>query len=99
MQFMLDGNPLGTEVTAVPFNFDWDSDTVTPGAYVLTAVARDAAGNQTTSDPIGVTVPDLVAPQVSIGITTQHRRRKMTASAIVSGATAWFRHDPSLPPL
>src|SRR2546422_562474 len=56
IQFQLDGTNLGTEVTAPPFAISWDTTTVTAGAHTLTAVARDAAGNATTSPAIAVTV-------------------------------------------
>jgi hypothetical protein len=41
---------------AAPYSVDWASATSANGAHTLTAVARDAAGNQTTSSAVGVTV-------------------------------------------
>jgi subtilisin family serine protease len=59
-----------------PFSFAWDSKGVANGMATLTAVARDAAGNVTTSAPISVNVSnstttvapttDTVAPAVAI---------------------------------
>src|SRR5207249_1936989 len=49
VQFKLDGANLGAEVTAAPFQVSWNTKTATNASHVLTAVARDAAGNSTTS--------------------------------------------------
>ena len=56
MQFKLDGANVGGEDTTVPYTVVWNTTTVANGAHVLTAVARDAAGNATTSAPVNVTV-------------------------------------------
>jgi hypothetical protein len=55
VQFRLDGSLLGTEVTAAPYAFGWNTTAVPDGLHTLTAVARDAAGNATTS-AVAVTV-------------------------------------------
>src|SRR2546427_2993065 len=54
VQFTLDGTNLGAEVTAAPYAVTWDTTAVPNGTHTLTAVARDAAGNNATS--AGVTV-------------------------------------------
>jgi hypothetical protein len=56
VQFKLNGNNLGAEDTSAPYSISWDTTTVANGAYTLTAVARDAAGNATTSAAVSVTV-------------------------------------------
>jgi hypothetical protein len=56
VQFLLDGAPLGAEVTTAPYELSWDTSTVTNGAHTLTAVARDAAGQQTAAEAVSVTV-------------------------------------------
>ena len=68
VQFLLDGSALGAEDAAAPYSVSWDTTTAAVGAHVLSARARDAAGNQTTSAGVGVTVqrPDTVAPVVAI---------------------------------
>jgi hypothetical protein len=66
VQFLLDGANLGAEDTASPYSVSWNTATATPGSHVLTARARDAAGNTTTSATITVTVPDTSAPTVSV---------------------------------
>src|SRR5213078_3434575 len=64
----LDGAALGSEDTTSPYSVSWNTTTVSNGSHSLTAVARDAAGNQTTSAAITVTVnnADTTAPTVSI---------------------------------
>jgi hypothetical protein len=66
VQFLLDGAPLGTEDTAAPYSVSWNSEGSALGAHAITAVARDAAGNRTTSAPVAVSVIDSAAPTVSI---------------------------------
>lgn len=56
VQFKVDGANLGAEDTAAPYSVSWDSRTAANGSSVLTAVARDAAGNTATSSQVTVTV-------------------------------------------
>jgi putative glycosyl hydrolase-like family 15 (GHL15) protein/Big-like domain-containing protein len=56
VQFKYDGADFGAEVTAPPYvAYAYTAD-VPNGTYTLTAVARDAAGNQATSAPVPITV-------------------------------------------
>jgi Big-like domain-containing protein/galactose oxidase-like protein len=70
VQFQVDGVNLGAEVLAGPFSINWNTTTAINGAHSLTAIARDAAGNKTTSAAVSVTVsnapPDLTPPTVSM---------------------------------
>src|SRR5262249_39834073 len=56
VQFLLDGIPLGAEDSIAPYTISWATTSTTNGAHTLTARARDAAGNTTTSSPTSVTV-------------------------------------------
>jgi hypothetical protein len=56
VQFKLDGANLQAEDTTSPYSINWNTATATNGAHTLTAVARDAAGNTTTSSAVSVTV-------------------------------------------
>ena len=49
VQFKLDGSNLGAEDGSSPYAVDWDTTKASNGTHQLTAVARDAAGNKTTS--------------------------------------------------
>ena len=62
VQFRLDGTALGAEDLTSPYSISWDTTTAANGSHTLTAIARDAAGNQTTSAPVTVTVNNVVAP-------------------------------------
>jgi hypothetical protein len=70
VQFKLDGTNLGTEDATSPYSISWNTMTVLNGSYTLTALAKDAAGNQTTSATVTITVNNVVAdttpPTVSI---------------------------------
>src|SRR5207248_1805271 len=67
VQFKLDGANLGAELTAAPYAVTWDTKAAANSAHTLTAVARDAAGNVTTSAAVSVTVfNDLTPPTVAI---------------------------------
>ena len=69
VQFLLDGNNLGAEDTSSPYSVAWDTTSATNGSHTLTARARDAAGNQTTSAPVTVTVTNTLAgPLVAYGL-------------------------------
>ncbi len=59
VQFLLDGSPLGAEVLTAPYALTWNSTTVVNGSHTLAARARDAAGLQTTTPAITVTVANL----------------------------------------
>ena len=88
VQVMLDGVPLAAEVTAVPYAVSWNTTTATSGSHTLTAVARDGAGNRTTSAAVSVTVsnaaPDTTPPVIS----------SVTAGSITSsGATIIWTTD------
>jgi glucose/arabinose dehydrogenase/PKD repeat protein len=71
VQFRLDGANLGTEDTASPYSVSWNTGTASNGSHQLTAVARDAAGNTTTSAIVNVTVQtaDTQAPSVPTNLT------------------------------
>ncbi len=69
VQFFLNGANLGIEDVVAPYSISWNTTTLANGNYTLTAAARDAAGNTTTSAGVIVTVnnlPDVTPPVVSI---------------------------------
>ena len=102
VQFRLDGVNLGTEDTTSPYSITWNTATATKGAHTLTAVARDAAGNITTSTAISVTVNNAVAdttpPTVSLtapaaGTVTGTITIAATAADNIGVAGVQFRLD------
>ncbi len=56
VQFFVDGSALGAEDTTSPYSASWNTTSVANGSHSLTARARDAAGNSTTSGAVTVTV-------------------------------------------
>ena len=77
VQFKLDGVSLGVQVTTPPYAVTWDTTTATSGAHMLSAVARDAAGNTGTSAGVTVTVATgstTAAPTVPGGSATTPNR-------------------------
>ena len=79
VEFYIDGVLSATKTsTTSTFSYPWDTKLVSNGTHTITAKAYDAAGNTTTSDPITVTV-DNILPTVSI--------TSPTDGAIVSGTT------------
>jgi hypothetical protein len=70
VQFQLDGANLGSLVKASPYSVTWNTATATNGTHSLRAIAKDAAGNSTTSAAVTVTVNnstrDTTPPTVSL---------------------------------
>src|SRR5206468_3703487 len=90
VQFKLDGANLGAEDTAAPYSVSWNTTTATNGSHTLTAIARDAAGNSTTSPAVTVSVtnppPDPTPPTVSI--TAPANGATVSATITVSGTAS-----------
>ena len=62
VQFRVDGVNVGAEVSgSSPYSGSWDSRLVADGSHVVSAVARDAAGN-TWSSSVSVTVSNAAPP-------------------------------------
>jgi hypothetical protein len=61
VQFFVDTTTLIGEDTTNHFSVTWDTTKFVNGSHALTAVARDAAGNQTTSASVMVTVANAPA--------------------------------------
>ncbi|MEO5898715.1 MAG: Ig-like domain-containing protein, partial [Ilumatobacteraceae bacterium] len=65
VQFELDGQDLGPEVTTAPYAAVWNTKLVPDGMHTLTAIGRDDAGNMGTSVAVSVKVdnpPDTTRP-------------------------------------
>ena len=70
VRFKLDGVNMGAEDLTAPYSTTFGTGGVPNGVHTLTAVARDAAGNTTTSTAVSITVqniaPDSMPPAVSL---------------------------------
>jgi hypothetical protein len=78
VQFLLDNQPLGAEVTTPPYRISWDTTRVKNGTHTLTTIARDASGNAATASVTVVSSNDLAAPTVTM--------TNPTGGATVSGS-------------
>jgi fibronectin type 3 domain-containing protein len=65
VQFRLDGANLGTQDTSAPYSITWNTTTTISGNHTLSAIAKDAAGNSTTSSNVSVAVSNTSPPPVS----------------------------------
>jgi glucose/arabinose dehydrogenase len=89
VQFLLDGAPLGSVDTSVPYAITWNSTTATNGTHTLGARATDAAGNVGNATAVTVTVSnvDSTAPTISA---------VAASNVTTSGATVtWTTNEPS----
>jgi hypothetical protein len=62
VQFLLDGQPLGSEDTSAPYQVSWNTRAAANGGHTLTARASDGSGNSHVSTPVAVTVTNTAAP-------------------------------------
>ena len=77
VQFKLDGQNLGHEVTASPYAVTWDTRAELNGGHTFTAVARDVNGQTTTSAPVAVTFANAgVSADTAAGRLRLRRRRR-----------------------
>jgi hypothetical protein len=86
VRFFVDGALLA-EDGAAPYSVPWDTTAAAEGSHTLTATARDSAGNQTTSSPVGVTVANGGAPSSST-------QRFEEAHPSVSLSLGWIASQP-----
>jgi hypothetical protein len=90
VQFLLDGNPLGSPVTTAPYTITWNSTTASNATHTLSATASDAAGNTATATNVSVTVnnppPDTQAPTISL--TAPAAGATLSGTAVTVSATA-----------
>lgn len=69
VQFQLDGANFGSLDAGSPYTISWNTTTSSNGSHTVRAIAKDAAGNSTTSAIVTVTVSnttDTIPPTVSI---------------------------------
>ena len=82
VQFLLDGVAMAAEDTVAPYGVSWDTTTAASGTHVLKAVARDDAGNTTTSSSVTVTVSNSAA-----GLVAAWKQNSLLDLSVVGGAT------------
>jgi hypothetical protein len=62
VQFFLDGQALGSLVTAAPYAIQWNTTNATNGTHTLSAKATDTSGNVGTAQSVTVTVQNPAPP-------------------------------------
>ncbi len=82
VQFRIDGVNVGTEDTSSPYGISWNSASVANGNHIITAVARDAAGNATTSGSVTVNVSNTA----SGGLVASYNFNEGTGTAVTDGS-------------
>src|SRR5437867_3104812 len=88
VQFKLDGANLGAQDTAAPYSVSWNTTAVGNGSHTLTAVARDAAGNRTTSSAVSVTVSNADTTPPAVSITSPSSGATVSGTATVSASAS-----------
>jgi len=90
VQFRLNGANFGAEVAPPPYTVAWNTTTVPNGTHSLAAVARDGAGNRTTSAAISVTVAnaDTTVPTATITSPTSSSTYSTSTTPMTLGGTA-----------
>jgi fibronectin type 3 domain-containing protein len=86
VQLKVDAGNLGAELTAGPYTRAWDTPSVTNGTHTLAAVARDAAGNSTTSAPVVVTVNNV--PVDTSGLVAAYGFEEPSGTTAVDSSSA-----------
>ena len=79
VQFKLDGVNLGSEDTTSPYSISWNTTTASNGTHTITAAARDAANNTTTSSAVSITVSNLGSATLNLAV---------APSSITAGSSA-----------
>lgn len=82
VQFKLDGANLGVEDATPPYSILWDSTTASNGSHSITAVARDGAGNTTTTGSINVAVSNSISFQRTIQLDLEARSNKTVPGTV-----------------
>ncbi|MBW8865161.1 MAG: hypothetical protein JF609_09625 [Verrucomicrobia bacterium] len=85
VQFKLDGANVGSAFTVAPYSGTLDTTAIVNGPHTLTAVASDAAGNQTTATPVNIIVSNVVS---SLGLPTVSIAASPSTATIGTGNNA-----------
>ncbi|NTX17791.1 Ig-like domain-containing protein [Myxococcus sp. CA056] len=94
VQLKVNGQNVGREDLSYPYWINVTTTQVGDGTFPVTAVARDRAGNLTTSAPITLTIAN--GPPVVLAIPVAHPRVWFTASRLAR-AQAYFAQHPYTP--
>lgn len=89
VQFKLDGVSLGSEDTVAPYGVTWNSTTASNDIHALSATARDAASNTTTSSIVNVTVSNVQAdPPPTVSLTAPANQATVSGAVTLSASAS-----------
>lgn len=71
VQFLLDGQPQGTALTAAPYTIQWVTTSASAGAHAVSARVTDTSGNVGTSAAVNVTVQNPAPPMTCFVLQAQ----------------------------
>ena len=96
VQFLLDGNPLGTPDHTAPYSIVWNSTTASNGGHVLSAVATDTAGHTATAAPVAVTVANTLQQVIAFDDAAHSQAISGIYPAGVAdwGTSVWYLSPP-----
>ncbi|HUC20650.1 MAG TPA: hypothetical protein VMR98_04110, partial [Candidatus Polarisedimenticolaceae bacterium] len=80
---------VGIEDTATPYSVSWNTVTATNGSHQLTAVARDAAGNVTTSVAVTVIVSNAGGGGTPLAINGAQRFQTIDGWGVSANSASW----------
>ena len=108
VQFLLDGAPLGSAITGSSYTMPWDSSSVAAGTHILSAQAKDAAGNTSTAGSVTITTYVAPLPTVISGVvssvtgsstaTVSWNTDQMSTSQVAFGTTSVYGANTTLDP-
>jgi hypothetical protein len=84
VQFRVDGADVASEDTAAPYSVTWSTAGVPNGTHTVTAVARDGAGNRTTSATVSVTLNN--APPDASGLVAAYGFEETTGTSVTDAS-------------
>jgi hypothetical protein len=91
VQFLVDGLNLGSEDTTSPYSVSWPTANYANGTHTLSARARDAAGNVTTSPVITVTVQNQTSSDTTpptVAVTAPANGAAISGNVTISAAAS-----------
>jgi chitodextrinase len=88
VQFQLDGANFGSLSTTAPYSVSWNTTTSSNGAHTLRAIAKDTAGNSTTSASVTVTVNNTSTAPPTVSITSPANGANVSGTLTVTATAA-----------
>jgi len=88
VQFIVDGGNVGAEDATAPYSVLWNTTSVADGSHIITARARDAAGNTTVSNGVTVNVLNNPPPPFDYSLANEGNKFVVQSSSVINTITA-----------